>query len=125
MIIGFYGITVRWRTDIETQEVAKITWPAHCWHAHNTVNGDYLVCDSNERFFRGCPSAVYFMNRKTGKTLKLLDNPGMGGIAGSSYHIDPHPRFCGQDRFVVFTTTIRGEVDLAIAETADLVDRTS
>jgi hypothetical protein len=68
---------------------------------------------------------VYFLNRPTGKYLKIVDNPGMGGITGSSYHIDPHPRFCGLDRFVVFTTTIRGEVDLAVVETADLVDRTS
>jgi hypothetical protein len=114
-----------WRTDIKTQDVEKVSWPAHCWHAHNTVNSDYLICDSNEKFFRGCPSAVYFQNQKTGKTLKLLDNPGMGGITGSSYHIDPHPRFCGRDRYVTFTTTVRGEVDLAIVPTADLIERTS
>ncbi|MBN1581815.1 MAG: hypothetical protein JXA89_14010 [Anaerolineae bacterium] len=114
-----------WRTHIETCAVEKIAWPAHCWHAHNSINSDFLICDSNEKFFRGCPSAVYFLNRHSGKTLKLVDNPGMGGITGSSYHIDPHPRFCGQDQFVVFTTTIRGEVDLAIVKTADLVDRTA
>jgi hypothetical protein len=68
---------------------------------------------------------VYFSNQRTGKILKIVDNPGMGGITGSSYHIDPHPRFCGLDQFVVFTTTIRGEVDLAIVQTADLVERTS
>jgi hypothetical protein len=84
-----------------------------------------MVCDSNEKFYRGCPSTVYFQNRRTGKTLKLTDNPGMGGITGSSYHIDPHPRFCGQDRYVVFTTTVRGEVDLAIVPTANLIERTS
>lgn len=114
-----------WRTHIETQAVEKVAWPVHCWHAHNTRNGEFLVCDSNETFFRGCPSAVYFLNRATGRYLRIVDNPGLGGITGSRYHIDPHPRFCGQDRFVVLTTTVRGEVDLAVVKTADLVERTS
>lgn len=114
-----------WRTNIATQAVEKIAWPAHCWHAHNSKDSAYLVCDSNEKFYRGCPSAVYFRNQNTGKVIKLVDNPGMGGITGSSYHIDPHPRFCAQDQFVVFTTTIRGAVELVLVKTVDLVNATS
>ncbi len=49
----------------------------------------------------------------------------MKGIVGSQYHIDPHPRFCSQDRYIVFTTTVRGQVDLAITRVEDLIRRTS
>lgn len=54
---------------------------------------------------------------------RIIDNPGIDGIAGANYHIDPHPRLCCDDRFVVFTATVRGQIDLAIVKTADLADR--
>ncbi len=110
-----------WRVDIHTAEVEVIDWPSHCWHAHNSRASEYIVADSNEKFFRGCPSSVGFLNRQTGKFVKLVDNPGMDTYAGRNYHIDPHPRFVGEDGYVVFTTTLRGEIDLAVARTEDLV----
>ncbi|MEW5716997.1 MAG: hypothetical protein AB1817_00060 [Chloroflexota bacterium] len=113
-----------WRTDIATQQIEKIEWRQHCWHAHNSRGGKYLVADSNERFYRGCPSAVNFLNRVTGKEIQIISNPEMPNFTGAHYHIDPHPRFCNQDRLIVFTTTIRGQVDLAIVEAADLIERT-
>jgi hypothetical protein len=45
------------------------------------------------------------------------------GITGARYHIDPHPRFCFQDQLIVFTTVIRGQVDLALVKTSDLINR--
>ncbi|MBS3764730.1 MAG: hypothetical protein KGZ25_15630, partial [Planctomycetes bacterium] len=113
-----------WRTDIETRKVEKISWPSHCWHAYSSREANYIVADSNEKFYRGCPSTVGFLNRSTGQYIELVRNPEMKGVTGSEYHIDPHPRFCSNDRYVVFTTTIRGSVELAIAETEDLIDRT-
>ncbi len=35
-----------------------------------------------------------------------------------------HPRFCYNDQYVVFTTTVRGEIDVAIVPTAELVEKT-
>jgi hypothetical protein len=65
------------------------------------------------------------MNRRTETCIKIIDNPAMKGLTGSQYHIDPHPRFCGGDAFITFTTTVRGEVDLAMVKVADLVDATT
>ena len=76
-------------------------------------------------FYRGCPSSVHFLNRKTGKLVKLVDNPERTDYVGRSYHIDPHPRFYCSDQYVVFTTTIRGEIDVAVASVQDLVERTA
>ena len=40
----------------------------------------------------------------------------------SIYHIDPHPRFVVGDRYVTFTTTVCGRVDVGIAETSQLIE---
>ncbi len=116
-----------WKVDIETGQ-KEVVWDnlKGSWHAHHHPSGRYVVADNNEdRFYRGCPSAVSFLNRDTGKRCVLVRNPTKADFAGANYHIDPHPRFCCGGRFIVFTTTIRGEVDLAVARTEDLIERTS
>ena len=96
-------------------------FPRHCWHSHSSRDGRLIVGDSNNGFFRGCASTVHFMNRDTGKVIVLAEHAECTDYAGRNYHIDPHPRFCCNDQYVVFTTTVRGEVDVAIVPTADLV----
>jgi hypothetical protein len=114
-----------WRVDIHSAEVEQILWKGGTWHSHSSLDGMYLVGDQNERFYRGTPSTVNFLNRHTQKEVQIASNPEMPGITGANYHIDPHPRFCCGERYIVFTTTVRGEVDLAMIPTQDLVDRTS
>jgi hypothetical protein len=113
-----------WRVDVESGVEEKITFPHSCWHAHSSKGGEYIVCDSNSGFGRGCASSVHFLNRTTGKSMKLIENPERTDYAGRYYHIDPHPRFCCGDQYVVFTTTVRGEIDVAIAPTQALIDQT-
>ena len=119
--------TGTWRVNIHTQEVENLGWPAGAWHSHHHASGKYLVGDVqlSESFYRGAPSEVHFLNRETDESVRIAKNPGVSGIVGANYHIDPHPRFVGDGQFVVFTTTVRGEVDLAIIPTADLIAQTS
>ncbi len=119
------GGQATWRVNIKTQEIENLEWPQGAWHSHNHSSGKYVVGDTNTHFYRGCPSTVRFLNRETGHDVRVVDNPEMPGITGSRYHIDPHPRFCGSDQYVCFTTTVRGEVDFAVVPTADLIDRTT
>lgn len=114
-----------WRVNIETQAVDDLAWPDGSWHSHNHGSGSYVIGDTHTEFFRGCASQVHFLNRETGQQVRVIDNPAMADLVGANYHIDPHPRFVGDDRYVVFTTTVRGEVDLAIVPVADLIERTS
>ena len=76
-------------------------------------------------FGRGVGSTVEFYNTRTGRTVRLMDNPERRDRVGRGYHIDPHPRFGGDERFINFTTTIRGEVDLAVTPVEPLIERTS
>lgn len=115
-----------WRVDLETGEFEEKDRRALMWHAHADRSGRFAVCDTKtdpERQARGCPSAVWFTDLETGRSVRVADNPEMVGKTGRSYHIDPHPRFCLDDRYVVHTTTVRGEVDLAVVSFDDLKDR--
>jgi hypothetical protein len=114
-----------WKVRVSDGEVEKILFPHHTWHSHSSQKGEYIIGDSNVKFYRGCPSTVHFMNRKTGKIVKLMDNPAREDYAGGHYHIDPHPRFVCGDQYAVFTTTVRGEIDLAIVDVAELLAKTA
>jgi plasmid maintenance system killer protein len=113
-----------WRVRVADGEVEKIAFPRQCWHSHSSRDGRLIVGDSNNGFFRGCASTVHFMNRDTGKVIVLAEHAECTDYAGRHYHIDPHPRFCCNDQYVVFTTTVRGEIDVAIVPTEDLVKHT-
>ncbi len=114
-----------YRTRITDAHTEAVPFPHHCWHSHNSRDGRWIVGDSNTRFYRGCPSSVHFLNRDTGRILTLAEHPERCDYSGRNYHIDPHPRFVCGDRYVVFTTLVRGEIDLAIVPTPDLVERTT
>lgn len=114
-----------WRVRTADGEVEKIPFPRHCWHSHSSRDGRLIVGDSNTGFFRGCASTVHFMNRDTRKVVILAEHAERTDYAGRHYHIDPHPRFCGNDRYVVFTTTVRNQVDVAVVPVDHLIERTS
>lgn len=114
-----------WRVRIADGEVERFVFPRQCWHSHSNHDGQLIVGDSNNGFFRGCASTVHFMNRETGKVIVLAEHAERADYVGRNYHIDPHPRFCSNDKYVVFTTTVLGNVDLAIVPVAHLIEKSS
>lgn len=113
-----------WRVDIATGAYENL-WPSIPWHANLDPSGRFLVADNNQRtgFYRGCPSTVRFFSLETRREVTFLHNPERRDFTGRGYHIDPHPRFSPDGRFIVSTTTVRGEIDVAITPVAQLVDR--
>ncbi|MEZ4729995.1 MAG: hypothetical protein R3E79_22935 [Caldilineaceae bacterium] len=109
-----------WRVRIADGEVERIVFPRQCWHSHSSRDGRLIVGDSNNGFFRGCASTVHFMNRDTDKVIVLAEHAERSDYVGRHYHIDPHPRFCANDQYVVYTTTVNNQVDLAIIPVAHL-----
>jgi hypothetical protein len=114
-----------WRVRIEDAEIERFVFPHNCSHVHASLDGTLIVCDDFIEFFRGAPTRVHFLNRRTGRELTLVDNPKYDNHTGRLYHIDPHPRFCCDDRYVAFTTTVLGAVDLAVVETEALLQATT
>lgn len=101
------------------------------WHAHSTMDDKYFVVDGSWpseglTWWRGCPSLVRFYNNESKKIIDIVTyNPVVEGWSSKnpgSYHIDPHPRFVKNDEWVTFTTTVAGRVDMAVAETKQLIE---
>lgn len=115
-----------WRVNIHSGE-RQIVWPDGCWHSHHHPTARCLVGDNNFEagFYRGCPSTVDFFNRDTARSVRIIDNPARDDDVGARYHIDPHPRFCVGGRYIVHTTAVRGQIDLAVTPTDPLIDRTA
>jgi hypothetical protein len=114
-----------WRVRIADGHTETFGFPRHSWHSHSSADGRLIVGDSHAgEFYRGCASTVHFMNRDTGRTVVVADNPERHDYVGRNYHIDPHPRFNADERFVTFTTTALGTVDVAIVPTESLLDAT-
>lgn len=104
------------------------------WHAHCTRDEQYFVIDGSlpsmgKKWWRGCESTVHFYNRRTGKLMRFLTkNPIVEGWTPenqSIYHIDPHPRFVLNDSMITLTTTVRGFVDVAVADVTQLIEATN
>lgn len=102
------------------------------WHAHSSIDGRYFVVDGSYNayglsWWRGTRSFTRFYDTKT-KEVKFIisDNPIVNGYTPDNpcaHHIDPHPRFCCGDRYVVHTTTVLGRVDVAVTPVAgNLID---
>jgi hypothetical protein len=103
------------------------------WHAFCSEDEELFVFDSTLPskglpVWRGCASTVQFFNKRTGKHFRFLTcNPALDDWSPENqckYHIDPHPRFVLQDKYITFTTTVKGKVDLAVADVSDLIEAT-
>lgn len=115
---GLYGV------NIETGEDVIVLDGIDPWHAYSTKDDKYFVYDEKKleryggKWYRGCPSAVNFYNKENGKLIKIVTEMPENGATPenpNNYHIDPHPRFVCGEKYIVFTTTELGSVDLAIA----------
>ena len=124
---GIYGI------DIETGEDITILEGIDPWHAYSTKDDSLFIWDEKKleryggKWYRGCPSALNFFNRTTGKNLVVISEMPENGHTPENqnpYHIDPHPRFTENEKYVVFTTTELGGVDLGVVVVDELLELT-
>jgi len=105
---------------LETEKVEAV-WPHGHSHSHCDRNGRYLAGD-----IVSWPKdewEVAFFNRDTGNEVSIVTTLPPCELR-SAYHIHPHPQFCLQDRYVCYTTNVRGQVDFALTSVKHLLDMT-
>ena len=100
-------------------------WRNGTCHSHSSADGRCLVGDIGTYSWqeRGCK--VAFFNTVTGREVNIVTGLPLPPYPRNKYHIDPHPRFCLSDSIIVYTTTVMGEVDVAMVKTEELVSATS
>lgn len=109
------------RVDLATGR-RTLVWPNGHTHSHCDGAGKYLVGDINptDDTWR-----VAFFRPGSGKEIDIVARLPMLPGPLRAYHIHPHPRFCLNDRYICYTTTVRGVVDVALVPVAQLLERTA
>ena len=104
--------------------VDRHVWPSGNGHSHSSSCGRYVVGDIDVYSWekRGCRIAFY--NIETGKEVNIVTSLPRHPLT-DDYHIHPHPRFCAGDSCIAYTTTVKGEADVALTSVAALIDATT
>jgi hypothetical protein len=98
-------------------------WPAATCHSHADASGRLLVADIGPyQWEKGCRVAFY--NVASGREVNIVSSLPLPPMGRAKYHIDPHPQFVMEDRWIAYTTTVDGRVTLALTEVAALVEGT-
>lgn len=113
------------RVDVAGGE-ATMVWPGGRWHSHSDKTDRYLVGDNHLRDEHRQPTGakVSFYNIETGREVDLVSVMPIPDPYYGWYHVHPHPQFSLDDRYIVYTTTVRGTVDVAMTPVADLIAAT-
>ena len=108
------------RVDIQTGE-RTLVWPGGHTHSHCDQAGKYLVGDINV----ADDWRVAFFNITTGKEIDIVSRLPVPLLPRPAYHVHPHPRFCLNDRYICYTTNVRGSIDVALVPVSQLIERTT
>ncbi len=92
-------------------------------HAHTDTSESYVVADCQPGVATGI-SKVIFYNRKTGREIALVSHLPYPPDDLRRYHVHPHAQFCLGDRYICYTTTVRGRIDVALVPVATLIGLT-
>ena len=117
--------------DLGTEKLELATgkrtnvWPGGTCHSYCDATGTLIAGDIGTYSWGRTGCRVAFFNTTTGREISIasdLPEPVPGRMP---YHLDPHPRFCLDDQYICYTTTVRGHADLAVVPVASLVEATS
>jgi hypothetical protein len=117
--------------DFHTGE-RRLIHPTGYRHAYSSANDKYFVADifnynDNWRWYRGCATTANFYNTETRRPVDIVTrNPALYAFEEPCvYHIDAHPRFVFNDKYVAYCTTVFGKPSVGFANTSQLVQLTS
>jgi len=115
------------RFNLERRQM-EMVWPLEfASHAHADTTERYIVADVIPQ--QRQESRIVFLNRESGRAVDIVSDlpypaPDLE-LYKSKYHVHPHPRFTEDDRYIIYTTTVRGVVDVAVVPVAALIEKTS
>ncbi len=107
--------------DLATREPIHV-WKTPLCHAHCDTSGRYWCADQNPYTWNLRPCELLFFDRRTGRSKHIVTAMPHPPHDRGTWHIDPHPRFTPQNTYVSYTTTVRGQVDVALSPVAGLLE---
>lgn len=100
-------------------------WPAGHTHSHSDRTGQLLVGNVNPQHIDYNLWWVSFFNVATGREIRIVTKVPTLPVLSDQYRTCPQPRFCLNDRWITYTTTVLGRVDVALVSVEQLIERTS
>ncbi len=109
--------------DVDTRYVNHV-WTRSLCHSHASSDRRYWCGDQSPYWWRDTPCKVLFYDRETNKEIDIFSAlPYPVAERSGCYHLDPHPSFSNDDKYVISTTTVRdGEVDVALTPVEPLLE---
>jgi len=98
--------------DVASREIRSV-WPRPLCHAHCDHSGRFWVADQSP-YHWPTPCELLFYDREQQLETSIVSSMPAPPDGRHLWHVDPHPRFVDQDRWIVYTTTVRGMVDAAL-----------
>ena len=111
------------RVNIRTLK-QEVVWDNEVTHAHCDATEEHFVGDFYSYLRKSkVPAQVRYFNKSTGREIQICSGmPVLDDIA-PIFPDDPHPRISPKGNYVVYTTTVRGKVDIAVAPMAEVLAR--
>ncbi len=110
-----------YETDVRlpfTERTRTLVWPRPAIHADCNADRTQFVGDYHPyEWTSENPCAVWFFDRRSGREIPIasaLPEAPIPPADRRSYHFDPHPHFTPCGRFIMYTTTALGTLDVAI-----------
>jgi hypothetical protein len=99
--------------DLERRRASKV-WQGPLCHAHCDPSRQYWCADQSPYMWEKTPCQVRFYDRAAGREANIVTALPLPPYPRDQYHLDPHPQFSPRGTWVVYTTTVRGKVDVAL-----------
>ena len=101
--------------NLETRKAIHV-WQRPICHSHTTYDRKYWCGDQTPYFWKNSPCKILFYDREENKEIDIFSGLKYPIVdRGGVYHLDPHPSFTKDDKYIISTvTTADGEVTLAI-----------
>jgi Tol biopolymer transport system component len=112
--------------DLATRKLQHV-WPTPLCHVHcdHLTPRRWWCADESPYKWDQKPCEVRFFDRTTGRQAQIVSAMPPPPLPRKSYHLDPHPQFSPRDSWIVYTTTVRGRVDVALCPVEALKLRTA
>lgn len=109
--------------DVNTREVTHV-WKRPLCHSHTSPDRKYWCGDYSPYFWHERPCKTLFFDRESGKEIDIFTAlPEPHVKRGGAYHLDPHPAFTDDGKYIISTVTLLdGNADIAITPVEPLIE---
>jgi hypothetical protein len=101
-------------------------WKRPLCHAHCGSDRRYWCADQNPYRWHEKPVEILFYDRVKDVETQIVSAMPIPqtSLKDNTYQIHPHPQFSPDDSLIVYTTTVRQRVDVALTPVAQITEKT-